>query len=284
MDSNIQVFDKKTIKQNRERASKHLKKHGFLFDWVQKEIESRLSVITRDFDHCLQIGARAPRLTSQSVTVIDITPSLNVDVIADEEFLPVAPQSQDLIVSPLSLHSVNDLPGTLIQVKHALKADGLFMGAILGGETLYQLREAIQQTELNCFGGMSPRISPFADMQQMGALMQRAGFSLPVVDSEKIQVSYENVTTLMHDLRFMGEGNSLISRSKRSFNKKYLSMLDTYYQTHFTGDDGRLEATFEIIFISGWSPHDSQQKPLRPGSAENRLANVLNAEEESLPC
>ena len=142
----------------------------------------------------------------------------------------------------------------------------------------------MQQTELNCFGGMSPRISPFADMQQMGTLMQRAGFALPVVDSEKIQVSYENVTKLMHDLRFMGEANALVNRPHRPLTKNYLDKLNTYYKTHFTGDDGRLEATFEVIFISGWSPHDSQQKPLRPGSAEKRLSDVLNAEEEALPC
>ena len=284
MDNNIQVFDKNITRRNRERSSKHLDKHGFLFDWAQKEIENRLSIVKREFKQCLQIGARAPRLSTHDVTLLDSTPSLNVDLVADEEFLPVAQRSQDLIISPLSLHSVNDLPGALIQIKNALKADGLFMAALLGGETLYQLREAMQQTELNCFGGMSARISPFADMQQMGALMQRAGFALPVVDSEKIQVSYENVTKLMHDLRYMGEANALVNRSQRPLTKNYLDKLNKYYETHFTGDDGRLEATFEVIFISGWSPHDSQQKPLRPGSAEKRLSDALQSEEEILPC
>ncbi len=283
VNSNIEVFDKHLVRHNRCRSAVRLNDHRFIFEWSMKEISSRLDLIKRDFQSVLQVGARAPRY-SDTVTLIDMTPDLGVDIIADEEFLPISWASQDLVLSPLSLHSVNDLPGALVQVSKTLKPDGLFMGALFGGETLYQLRESMQQAELNLYGGMSPRVSPFADMQQMGALMQRAGFALPVVDSEKIQVGYNSLQKLLHDLRYMGEGCALVNRSKKVMSKKYWDAVENYYKQHFSDENDRLNATFEVIFVSGWSPHDSQQQALRPGSADNRLSDVLNTEEEVLPC
>ena len=191
------------------------------------------------------------------------------------EILPTEPQSHDLILAPLQLHHINDLPGMLIQIRRALKADGLFLGAMFGGGTLWQLKEALTQTEIALKGGLSPRISPFADKQQMGGLMQRAGFALPVVDSDIVTVTYKDIFALMHDLRGMGENNILSARDKSYPGRDFFKQAGAYYQDHFSGSDGRIEASFEIIFLTGWAPHDSQQKPLRPGSAEQSLKDVL---------
>ena len=178
---------------------------------------------------------------------------------------------------------MNDLPGALIQIKNALKPDGLFIGAMFGGETLKELRESLIQTELNMKGGVSPRIAPFADKQDMGALMQRAAFALPVIDSETVTVTYDNLFKLMHDLRGMGESNILAARNKTYPSRDFFTKTAEYYQTHFSEPDGRLIATFEIIFLLGWAPHASQQKPLKPGSAEKNLADVLSSPPTSSP-
>jgi hypothetical protein len=180
------------------------------------------------------------------------------------------------------LHTTNDLPGTLLQIKHALKKDGLFMASLLGGGTLHELRTVMTEVEMDFFGGISPRVAPFADMKQMGALMQRADFKLPVIDSEKITVTYDHPFKLMRDLRFMGEGNSLLARHKKFSNKTFMQAVCDRYFSDFSEEDGQIRATFEIIFLLGWKDHHSQEKPLRPGAAKTRLSDALQTSEEIL--
>jgi NADH dehydrogenase [ubiquinone] 1 alpha subcomplex assembly factor 5 len=201
------------------------------------------------------------------------------DVAADEDFFPFAPCSLNLVVSALNLHTVNDLPGALLQINKSLKPDGLFIAAIMGGETLFELRRCLEEAELELTGGVSPRVAPFADKPQMGDLLQRAGFSLPVVDSDIVTVSYNSIFSLMRDLRRMGEGNATVGRHKTFTPRSLFLRAGEIYAEKFADPDGRIRASFEIIFLIGWAPHTSQQKPLRPGSAKTRLAEFLGTEE-----
>lgn len=286
MINDIFVFDRNIIRQKRNRCVQHLKNHGFLFDWVNNQINERLDVIKKDFPNVLQIGQRAQLKNPKFKEVIslDCAKSLKPNIIADEEILPFHHDIFDLITSNLTLHSTNDLPGALIQIKNCLKPDGLFIAGLFGGETLYELRQIMAEVELKQTGGITPRIAPFADLPQMGALMQRAGFNLPVIDSEIITVTYDNVFKLMQDLRLMGESNIIRSRKKNFTTRQFFHDVNELYKEKFSEDDGRIKATFEIIFIHGWKPHESQQKPMRPGSAKNRLSDALNTDEGKLPC
>ena len=279
--NDILVFDRKSIRQKRNKCAQAIKENSFLFDWCNKEISSRLNDIKREFKQSLSIGARSSLNTNYT---IDLAENLHPTIQADEEFLPFASNSFDLIASNLNLHATNDLPGTLIQIKNTLKPDGLFIATLFGGETLYELRQSLQQAEMELAGGITPRVSPVADLQQMGALMQRAQFSLPVIDSEKITVTYDNIFKLIADLRAMGESNTLIDRSKTLSSKELFAKTDKIYKQNFSDTDGKIHTTFEIIFVLGWAPHESQQKPLRPGSAKNRMADALQSTEEKLPC
>ena len=200
-------------------------------------------------------------------------------VAADEEALPFREGSLDLVVSALALHLVNDLPGTLIQVRHALKPDGLFLAALLGGETLTELRQAFAEAETEMEGGVSPRVAPFPDLRDLGALLQRAGFALPVADTERLTVRYASVFSLMHELRRMGATNALIERRRVPLRRATLMRMAEIYTRRFADPDGRLRATFEIVWLSGWAPDPSQQKPLQPGSAKMRLAEALGTRE-----
>lgn len=202
-------------------------------------------------------------------------------VIADEEALPFADGSLDLAVSALALQFVNDLPGTLIQIRRALKPDGLLLAALLGGDTLIELREAFAEAEAEIEGGVSPRVAPFADVRALGALLQRAGFALPVVDSDRLTVRYDSVFGLMRDLRRMGATNILRERRRRPLKRATLAKMAEVYARRFADADGRLRATFEVAWLSGWAPHESQQKPLKPGAATQRLADALGAREIS---
>ena len=198
---------------------------------------------------------------------------------ADIFDLPFAPASFDAVVSALSLHWVNDLPGALVQARQCLKPDGLFLGAMLGGETLHELRAVLTEAESDVLGGAGPRVSPFAELQDAAGLMQRAGFALPVVDSDLLTVTYENAFLLMRELRGMGEGNAVAARRKSATPKSvFLRAAEIYQQRHST-PDGRIAASFQILYLTGWAPHASQQKPLRPGSAAHRLADALEATE-----
>ena len=254
-----QIFDPHARTRSKSRAAPNFQDFDFLQRHAQAQIEDRLSEIKRHFT------------TTKTLSHEDFT--------KDFEALDLAPHSLDCIRSTLALHTVNDLPGVLHQIKRGLVSDGLFIAAIFGGETLYQLRESLMQTELELKGGASPRIYPFADKQQVGGLLQRAGFALPVVDSELVTVTYKNMFKLMHDLRGMGENNIIKARSRINPGKAFFVEAAKYYQEHFAEHDGRIPATFEIIYMIGWSPHDSQQKPLKPGSAQNRLADALNTTE-----
>jgi SAM-dependent methyltransferase len=201
------------------------------------------------------------------------------DAIADEEALPFRDGSLDLVVSALALQFVNDLPGVLIQIRRALKPDGLFLAALLGGDTLTELRQSFAAAEAEIEGGVSPRIAPFADVREMGALLQRAGFALPVTDVERLTVRYSSPFILMGELRRMGATNVLAERRRTPLRRATLKRMGEIYARRFADPDGKVRATFEIVWLSGWAPHESQQKPLRPGSAQARLADALLARE-----
>jgi SAM-dependent methyltransferase len=200
-------------------------------------------------------------------------------MVADEETLPFAPGSLDLVVSGLALQFVNDLPGALIQIRRALKPDGLFLAALIGGESLTELRQAFAAAEAEIEGGVSPRVAPFADLRDLGALLQRAGFALPVTDVDRVSVRYASPLELMHDLRRMGAGNALIERRRTPLRRATLKRMMEIYAERFSSADRRVAATFEIVWLSGWAPHESQQQPLAPGSAKTRLADALKTQE-----
>jgi NADH dehydrogenase [ubiquinone] 1 alpha subcomplex assembly factor 5 len=278
----ISVFDRVQIKRQRSRCLPFVKDHDFLFDWTMQQIADRLTIVRREFPLCLQIGSRGPSLPSGAFGIEKKFVMDNIrggDIIAEEDFFPFADNSLDLVVSALNLHTVNDLPGAFLQIKRALKPDGLFIAAILGGETLFELRRCLEEAEIELTGGVSPRVAPFADKPQMGDLLQRGGFSLPVVDSDIVTVTYDSIFPLMRDLRRMGEGNAVIERIKTFTPRSIFLRAGEIYAEKFAEPDGRICASFEIIFLIGWSPHSSQQKPLRRGSAKSSLAEFLGTEE-----
>ena len=273
----------RTLKQKRARTN--FDNHDFLHQWSDRVLIDRLEDVNRSFENAVHIGNLFQKSTLPNSSKIKNFLTLDEtdgQIIAHEETLPLKDNAIDLITSNLCLHTHNDLPGTLIQIKRALKPDGLFLSAMLGGETLYELRESLQHAEITLKGGISPRIFPFADKQQMGALLQRAGFALPVVDSEIITVTYESIFKLMHDLRGMGQSNIINERSRKNPGKALFMEAGRYYQENFSDPDGRIRASFEVIFLIGWLPHDSQQQPLKPGSAKQSLANALNTEETKI--
>ncbi len=204
-------------------------------------------------------------------------------IVTDPEALPFAPESLDLVVSALALQTVNDLPGVLSQIRRALRPDGLLIAGFLGAGTLSELREAFAIAESDTLGGISPRVAPFADLRDLGGLLQRAGFALPVTDVDRVVVRYGDPLALLNDLRRMGAANPLADRRRTPLLRKTLARLFEVYAERFSDPDGRLRATFEIAWISGWAPHESQQKPLRPGSAKARLADALKVPEGRLP-
>ena len=224
-------------------------------------------------------NAAALALARRGGTVARLSPLPEAGaVFGDEERLPFAHERFDLAVSLLSLQAVNDLPGTLVQIRRALKPDGLFLGCLFGGATLTELRQAFTRAEAEIEGGASPRVAPFADVRDLGGLLQRAGFALPVADSETVRVRYADPFALMRDLRAMGLANPLAERRRRPLRRETLLRAAALYRATFADPDGRVPATFEMVWLSGWAPHASQQKPLRPGSAKMRLAEALDAD------
>jgi SAM-dependent methyltransferase len=201
-------------------------------------------------------------------------------VVADEETLPFATNAFDVVISALSLHWVSDLPGALIQIRRSLTPDGLFLGALLGGETLNELRVSLSEAEIETHGGLSPRFSPTIDIRDMGGLLQRAGFALPVVDTDKVTIRFETLLELMAALRGSSETNALNIRSRPLSRRLLEPMLETY-ATRFAHPEGGIRATFEVIYLTAWSPHESQQKPLAPGSARMRLSDALRTAERT---
>jgi len=282
MSSGPAIFDRKLLRARQQRA-RALGPETFLIDRVADELGERLSAVLRPFERAADIGTPTDalrRMLAVSGKVATIVGAGSVAI--DEEALPFAEGSLDLVVSALSLQFINDLPGTLIQIRRALKPDGLLLAALIGGDSLHELRESFAEAESEIEGGVSPRVAPFADVRELGALLQRAGFALPVVDSDRLTVRYPTVFGLMRDLRRMGATNILSERRRGPLRRATLHRMTEIYAKRFADADGRLRATFEIVFLSGWAPHDSQQTPLKPGSAKARLAEALGADEHPL--
>jgi SAM-dependent methyltransferase len=284
------IFDRDLLRL-RQRRARMRGPATFLIDHVAAELAERLAAVLRAFDVAVDLGTptdslrRALAAGGKIATVIAAAPAAAAldarfpRVAADEEALPFADGALDLVVSALALQWVNDLPGTLVQIRRALKPDGLLLAAMLGGDSLSELREAFAAAESEIEGGVSPRVAPFADLRELGALLQRAGFALPVVDSDRLTVRYDSAFALMRDLRAMGATNVLAERRRTPLKRATLLRMADVYAERFADADGRVRATFEIAWLTGWSPHESQQKPLKPGSAARRLADALGAKE-----
>jgi SAM-dependent methyltransferase len=281
------IFDRPLLRARRRRAAA-LGPADFLLARVTEELKERLEGVLRHFDLAADLGTPGDQLrralalsgkVGRTIAVDPLAAATSLSIAADEEALPFRDGSLDLVVSALALHFVNDLPGTLVQIRRALKPDGLFLAAMLGGETLTEMRRAFAEAELELEGGISPRVAPFPDLRDLGALLQRAGFALPVADVERLTVRYATVFALMHDLRRMGATNALIERRRVPLRRATLMRMAEIYTQRFADADGRLRATFEIVWLSGWAPDPSQQKPLQPGSAKMRLADALGTKE-----
>lgn len=281
------LFDRQLLLARRERSADHIEQYDFLLHRTAEDMAERLNAITRDFPIALSLGGRhgvigamlRQRDTVGRVIEAESAPGLlakasGLKVRCDDEFLPVRHGAVDLIVSALNLHFINDLPGTLIQINRALKPDGLFMAALMGGRTLFELREAFLLAEEEMEGGAAPHIAPMAEIRDCGALLQRAGFALPVADADKVIVTYKSALDLMRELRAMGGGNILHARRRTPMRRATIMRMAQIYMERF-GADGRIPATFEIIHLAGWAPHHSQQQPLKPGSAALRLGDFI---------
>jgi SAM-dependent methyltransferase len=287
------VFDRALVRLRRERAVARGDGAGFLFAEAAARLADRLSDVRRSFAVGVDLGSRGGHL-SEAVAATgrvgrlfatDPSPALAArlklpSVAADEEALPFAPESLDLVVSGLALHWVNDLPGTLAQVRRALRPDGLFLATLFGGETLLELRHVLMEAELAVTGGVSPRVSPMADLRDAAGLLQRAGFALPVADRDLITVAYTDAIALMRDLSAMGEGNAVRLRRPGPLRRAVLAEAVRLYQARHGIEGGRVRASFEILYLSGWAPAATQQRPLRPGQATSRLADALGVEEK----
>ena len=291
MAENPMIFDRALLRQRRRRAAA-LGPANFLLDRVADDLAERLTTVLRHFDLAVDLGtpgeavrnALARLETIGRIVAADVMPDAargEIFVAADEETLPFGDATLDLVVSALALQFVNDLPGVLVQIRRALKPDGLLLAALLGGETLTELRQSFAAAESDIEGGVSPRVAPFADLRDLGALLQRAGFALPVTDVDRVTVRYDSVFGLMHDLRRMGATNALLARRRTPLKRATLQRMAEIYAQRFADDDGRLRATFEIVWLSGWAPHPDQQQPLKPGSAKARLADALGTSEIS---
>ncbi len=282
------IFDRSLLVRRRDRVAAGAADHDFLLARVADDLAERLAAVRRSFPAAAVLGAyhgllgRRLRQLPGIGVVTDVEPAPRLlaqcngpRLAADEEALPFPEQSLDLVVSGLSLQLVNDLPGSLIQIRRALKPDGLLLAALLGGATLTELRTAFLIAEEEMEGGASPRVAPFGDVRDLGGLLQRAGFALPVVDSDTVTVTYRDPLALMLELRAMGASNALAARRRRPLRRATLTRAIEVYGERFGRPDGRVPATFEIVTLTAWGPHPSQPKPLRPGSATTSLADVL---------
>jgi SAM-dependent methyltransferase len=294
MDGPPLVFDRKLLLARRRRARKGSEPADFLLRHVADDLVDRLAAVERRFTVAADIGTPLPLLAERLAGAgqVDLVVRLDrlpptgpggpvVDIVGDEEALPFRAGILDLAVSALALQFVNDLPGVFAQIRRALKPDGLFLATFLGGETLSELGEAFALAEAELTGGASPRVAPFAELRAVGALLQRAGFALPVIDQDRLTVRYADALGLMRDLRAMGAASVLVERSRRPLRRDVLMRAVRIYGERFADPDGRVRATFDLISLSGWAPDESQQKPLRPGSARSRLADALDAVERS---
>ncbi|MCW5713482.1 MAG: methyltransferase domain-containing protein [Bauldia sp.] len=286
-----ELFDLRLLDHRRHRAA-HIGAAGadFLFRRAAEDILDRLAVVTRRFPVAVDLLSPLPFLPAngplpagiEQVVRLDRLPAAGgttASAIADGEAIPLRDGSVDLVVSVLGLQTVNDLPGALAQIRRALKPDGLFLAVLLGGDSLAELRAALAAAEVEERSGASPRVAPFGGVRELGALLQRAQFGLPVADADRVIVRYADALALMHDLRAMGATNILVERDRRPLTRAIVAQTAAIYAERFADPDGRVRATFDLVSLSGWAPHQSQQKPLRPGSAQARLADALNASE-----
>jgi len=291
------LFDRALHRRRLDRAAPHFSGADFLKRRAAQDAVERLEAILRNFPRAVDLGARngafaaalalsdaAPRVgmlieTDLSRPMLGARGGPRVQM--DEERLAFADESLDLVVSTLALHWTNDVPGALIQIRRALKPDGLFLGAILGGSTLTELRQSLTAAEAELSDGAGLRIAPFADTFDAAGLLQRAGFALPVADVDSVSVRYAHPLKLIADLRAMGETNALTDRARRPLSRPVLTRACEIYAERFSGPDGKVRATFDIITMTGWAPHPDQQKPLKPGSAKMRLADALGVREQS---
>ncbi|MBL8668087.1 MAG: methyltransferase domain-containing protein [Rhodospirillales bacterium] len=292
MQDPMRVFDRRSVRVHRDRAAALLPDHDFLLREVGERLLDRLDDVRRHFPCALDMGCHRGELGEmlagrggiETLVQCDLSEPMvraasGLRVAADEEALPFADGSFDLVVSAMSLHWVNDLPGTLVQLRRVLRPDGLLLAALLGGETLKELRRALADAEITQEGGLSPRVSPFADVRDVGNLLQRAGFALPVVDADTITVSYGDPLSLLADLRGMGESNAVAQRRKTTLRRATLLDALARYRDAHADAAGRIPATFQVIFAVAWAPDATQPQPLRPGSALARLADALGSEE-----
>jgi SAM-dependent methyltransferase len=253
---------------SRHRARARLSDADFVHREVADEIKERLSDVNRRFTAPAIVTAH-PEFWAQLLP--------QARCVAPDDVLDLLPGSHDLVVHAMALHWADDPVGQIVQCRRALVPDGLFLAASFGGETLTELRVSLAEAEVAEMGGLSPRIAPMAEVRQMGALLQRAGLALPVADTLRMTASYADAYGLMHDLRAMGETNALADRHRAPARRSLFARAAEIYAERFPDEEGRIRATFEVIFLTGWAPHDSQQKPLRPGTAQARLAEALNA-------
>jgi len=285
------IFDRSLVRARLRRAQRE-GAATFLVDRVAEDLADRLAVVLRKFAWAADIGTPTDAVTRRLAAsdAVGAVAAMRLDltaarqdpgaaVVADEEVIPFGHGRLDLVTSALALQAVNDLPGVLVQIRRALKPDGLFLAALLGGETLSELRDSFFSAEAEVEGGASPRVAPFTDVRAAGALLQRAGFALPVADVDRIVVRYDSLFALAADLRRMGATNPLVDRQRMPLRRATLRRAAEIYAQRYADPDGRIRATFDIVWLSGWAPHESQQQPLRPGSARARLADALGTRE-----
>jgi SAM-dependent methyltransferase len=276
------LFDAQALTRARSRAAG--RPATFLLETAARDLADRLALVMRPFDRAVEIGS-VGALVAEAMGRPDLIrlgpPGAGAQAVTADGSLPIGDGLVDLVVSVLALQSVEDLPGLLAQARRALRPDGLFLAAMVGGSTLTELRQAFTEAEAEVSGGVSPRVWPFVDVREAGALLQRAGFALPVTDAETLTVRYRSVFDLMADLRAMAATNILTDRLRRPTRRRVFLRMAEIYASRFADPDGRVRASFEIVWLSGWSPHESQQKPLRPGSARARLADALGTTEIS---
>jgi SAM-dependent methyltransferase len=291
-------FDRALMVKHRDRAAARFDQVSFLKSRAIEDICDRLAFINRVFERALDVGAHTGLMAESLAQHADLSGRIGYfaccdmsakmmargpvsGFVGDEEHLPLAPQSLDLITSSLSLQWVNDVPGFLAQARLALRPDGLLLVAFLGGRTLQELRAVMAEVDGDTGAPPAPRVSPFADAQEGAQLLQRAGFALPVADSDVVTVRYDTVFGLFRDLKAMGETAAFHGPSRKPLTRPLIAKAADLYAQTYADPDGRIRATFEIVTLTGWAPHDSQQKPLRRGSAKMRLADALGVSERS---
>ncbi|HMO29090.1 methyltransferase domain-containing protein [Enterovirga sp.] len=285
MQSPAAPFDRALARRRLRRALAAGRYPAFLLERAAEDLAERLAAVTRRYGCGIDLGSPVPLalgpMRGLCERVFRLAPegAEAADLVGDEEALPFAEQSAGLVVSLLALQGANDLPGSFVQVRRVLEPDGLFLACLLGGESLTELRQSFAAAEAELEGGVSPRIAPFADIRALGSLLQRAGFALPVVDLDRAVVRYRTPFGLMDDLRAMGWANALAERRRTPLRRATLMRAAEIYGERFADADGRVRATFDLVWLSGWAPHESQQKPLRPGSARARLADALGVPE-----